>query len=103
MLLEEQTKNLEWLIVPKARVRWLVVDAASPAAGWESPGFACEGSVYKGFGSALLPSVAVPCPLHVQGNHLSPGLCSGESTIHCRARELCIAVTTRQTGSLQEL
>lgn len=90
MLLEEQTKNLEWLIVPKARVCWLVVEAASPSAGWESPGFACEGSVYKGFGSALLPSDSL----------LSPAR-AGKPTFHpCCAQKRVRFVAVRENFEL---
>lgn len=36
MLLEEQTQNLEWLVLPKACMCWLILDAVSLPAGCSS-------------------------------------------------------------------
>lgn len=91
MLLEEHTKNLEWLMLPKARMCWLILGAASLPAGcplcWSGNLLALHVKDLrtKGLGvcCSLVWRSGVPCA-H-RDVYLSPGLCSEESTIRCHA------------------
>lgn len=109
MLLEEQTKNLEWLILLKVRMCWLVLDTASLPAGyplhWSGnlPALRVRDLCTKGLGVcfSLVWQSGVLCT-HRKA-YFSSGLCSEESAISSHLPELCIALIMRQTDSLQEL
>lgn len=109
MLLEEQTKNLEWLTLPRARMCWFILDSASLPAGcplcWGGNLLALHvrDLCTKGLGVcfSLLWQSGVLCT-HRKA-YFSVGLCSEETAISCHASEFGVTVTMRQMDSLQKL
>lgn len=102
MLLEEQTEDLEWLIVPKVHMCWLLLDAISLPAGcplqWSGNLLALRvrDGTYKRFGSVLHPCVAAWCAVHTQESLCLTWWRAEKGAISCQASQLGIAMAIRQ-------